>query len=195
LTADDTAEWSLDGSNGDLLLCTGVAGPAAAVGHRLTLAMRNWHVTTRWNGAQLVGAALIVEVGSLDVVRGEGGVTPLSGPEKILVRRNALRSLDAKRHTRITFEANAIDETGDGYRLTGTLTILATSREQAVVVRTDDQGTNWWLSSETTVRQSDFGIKPYSQMLGALKVADDVVVSFTAKRDKQSLTDGTEGGR
>jgi polyisoprenoid-binding protein YceI len=131
-----------------------------------------------------VGATLTVEVGSLDVVRGEGGVTPLSGPEKILVRRNALRSLDAKRYPRITFEANGIDQTDDGYRLTGTLTILATSREQVVDVRTDDQGTNWWLSSDTTVRQSDFGIKPYSQMLGALKVADDVVVSFTAKRGK-----------
>jgi polyisoprenoid-binding protein YceI len=184
VTGDDTAEWSLDGSDGDLLIRTGVDGPAAAVGHRLTLAMRDWQATTRWNAARLVGAMLTVEVGSLDVVRGEGGVTPLSGPEKILVRRNALRSLDAKRYPRITFEANGIDQTDDGYRLTGTLTILATSREQVVDVRTDDQGTNWWLSSDTTVRQSDFGIKPYSQMLGALKVADDVVVSFTAKRGK-----------
>ncbi len=178
------AEWSLDGSDGDLLIRTGVAGPAAAMGHRLTLAMRQWRATTRWDADEPVGAELIVEVGSLEVVRGEGGVTPLSGPEKILVRSNALRSLDAKRYPRIMFEANAIDKTDEGYRLTGTLTIQATSREQVVDVRTDDQGTNWWLSSETTVRQSDFGIKPYSQLLGALKVADDVVVSFTAKRAK-----------
>jgi polyisoprenoid-binding protein YceI len=184
LTRDDAAEWSLDGSDGDLLIRTDVDGPAAALGHRLTLAMRHWRVSTRWDAAQLVGAALIVEVGSLEVVRGEGGVTPLSGPEKILVRRNALRSLDAKRHPRITFEANAIDKTANGYRLTGTLTIMATSREWVVDVRTDDQGTNWWLSSQTPVQQSDFGVKPYSQLLGSLKVADTVVVSFTAKRAK-----------
>ena len=97
------------------------------------------------------------------------------------MRTNALRSLGSTRYPRIVFEANAIDKTDDGYRLTGTLTIQATSREQVVDVRTDDQGTNWLLSSENTVRQSDFGIKPYSQLLGALKVADDVVVSFTAK--------------
>jgi polyisoprenoid-binding protein YceI len=102
------------------------------------------------------------------------------------VRRNALRSLDAKRYPRITFEAKVIDRTVDGYRLTGTLTILATSREQVVDVRTDDQGTNWWLSSERTVRQSDFGVKPYSQLLGSLKVADNVVISFTAKRAKST---------
>jgi polyisoprenoid-binding protein YceI len=184
LTRDDAAEWSLDGSDGDLLIRTDVAGPAAAVGHRLTLAMRDWRATTQWDSEVLVGAELIVEVGSLQVVRGEGGVTPLSGPEKILVRSNALRSLDAKRYPRITFEANGVDKTDRGYRLTGTLTIRARSREQVVDVRTDDQGTNWWLSCETAIRQSDFGIKPYSQLLGALKVADDVVVSFTAKRAK-----------
>jgi polyisoprenoid-binding protein YceI len=178
------AEWSLDGSDGDLLIRTGVGGPAAAMGHRLTLAMRQWRATVRWDGDEPVGAELIVEVGSLEVVRGEGGVTPLSGPEKILVRSNASRSLNAKRYPRITFEANAIDKTEEGYRLTGTLTIQATSREQVVDVRTEDQGANWWLSSETTVRQSDFGIKPYSQLLGALKVADYVVVSFSAKRAK-----------
>jgi len=194
LIGGDTAEWSLDGSDGDLLIRTGVDGPAAAVGHRLTLAMRNWRATTRWYAGQLVDAALTVEVGSLDVIRGEGGVTPLSGPEKLLVRKNALRSLDAKRYPRITFEANTIDETDDGYRLTGTLTILAVSREHIVDVRTDDHGTNWWLSGETTVRQSDFGVKPYSQLLGALKVADDVVVSFNATRVKQTLPDGTQGG-
>lgn len=186
MTRNDAAEWSLDGSDGDLLIRTGVAGPAAAMGHRLTLAMRQWRATTQWDGDEPVGAGLIIEVGSLEVVRGEGGVTPLSGPEKILVRSNALRSLAAKRYPRITFKANAIDRTDEGYRLTGTLTIQATSREQVVDVRADDQGANWWLSSETTVRQSDFGIKPYSQLLGALKVADDVVVSFTAKRAKKA---------
>jgi polyisoprenoid-binding protein YceI len=178
------AEWSLDGSDGDLLIRTGVAGPAAAMGHRLTLAMRQWRATTQWDGDEPVGAELIVEVGSLQVVRGEGGVTPLSGPEKILVRGNASRSLNAKRYPRITFEATVIDKIDEGYRLTGTLTIQATSREQVVDVRTDDHRTNWWLSSEIAIRQSDFGIKPYSQLLGALKVADDVVVSFTAKRAK-----------
>jgi polyisoprenoid-binding protein YceI len=178
------AEWSLDGSDGDLLIRTGVAGPAAAMGHRLTLAMRQWRATTHWDGDEPVSAELIVEVGSLEVVRGEGGVTPLSGPEKILVRSNAARSLGTKRYPRITFEANAIDQTDEGFRLTGTLTIQATSREQVVDLRTDDQGKNWWLSSETAVRQSDFGVKPYSQLLGALRVADDVVVSFTAKRTK-----------
>ena len=65
------------------------------MGHRLTIAMRSWQATIQWDGDEPVSAELTVDVGSLEVVRGEGGVTPLSGPEKILVRSNALRSLGA----------------------------------------------------------------------------------------------------
>lgn len=186
MTHNDVADWSLDGSDGDVLIRTGVAGPAAAMGHRLTLAMRGWRATTKWDADEPVAAELTVDTGSLQVVRGEGGVTPLSPPEKFLVRSNALRSLAAERYPRITFVSADIEKTGDGYRLIGTLTIRDVSRPHIVDLRTEDLGGHWLLSSETTVRQSDFGIKPYSQLLGSLKVADDVVVAFTAKRAKRS---------
>lgn len=186
MTPEDSAVRSLDGSDGELLIRTGIAGPAAAMGHRLTLAMRHWRATTRWDGDEPVSAELTVEAGSLEVVRGQGGVTPLSAPEKILVRNNALRSLGAARFPRITFTANTIEQIEGGYRLTGTLTIHGNARPQTVDVRTDDRGVSWRLSSETTVRQSEFGVKPYSQLLGALKVADDVNVSFTAQCAKES---------
>ena len=185
MTHNESAVWSLDGSHGELLIRTGVAGRAAQMGHRLTIAMRKWQATIQWDSDEPVTAELTVDVGSLEVVRGEGGLTPLSGPEKILVRSNALRSLDAKQHPRITFVANDIERTGEGYRLTGTLTIHDTSLPHIVDLSTDAQGENWWLTSETTVRQSEFGIKPYSQLLGSLKVADDVIVSFTAECAKE----------
>jgi polyisoprenoid-binding protein YceI len=184
VTRDDHGAWHLEGSDGELLIRTGVAGPAAAVGHRLTLAMRRWQATTQWDSDEPVAAELTVDVGSLEVVRGEGGVTPLSGPEKMIVRRNALGALNSRKFPHIMFAANVIEKTGDGYRLSGDLTIHGQTRAQVVDVRTDDQGDGWRLSSETAIRQSDFGVKPYSQLLGALKVTDDVVVSFTATRAK-----------
>jgi polyisoprenoid-binding protein YceI len=181
LTRDDNAAWSLDGSHGELLIRTGVAGRAAPIGHRLTLAMRRWQATIQWESGEPVSAELTVDVDSLEVVRGDGGLTPLSGPEKILVRSNALRVLGARRFPRIVFAAKAIEKTADGYRMDGSLTIRGQTRTQRVDVRTDDLDGSWWLSSETTVRQSEFGIKPYSQLLGSLKVADDVTVAFTAE--------------
>jgi polyisoprenoid-binding protein YceI len=176
--------WNFDASDGELLVYTGVAGRAARMGHRLTLALNQWQATVQWSGEEPVKADLIVDVDSLEVLRGDGGLTPLSGPEKTLVRASALRCLGARRYPRIDFAANTIEQTDDGYRLSGALTIHGKTRQQVVDVRTDDLDDSWRLSSEVAVRQSDFGIRPYSQLMGSLKVADEVTVSFTAQRAK-----------
>jgi polyisoprenoid-binding protein YceI len=188
VTRDNRVAWVLDDSDGELLVRTGVAGRAAKMGHRLTLAMRDWRATVQWSDDKPVEVGLTVEVGSLDVVRGDGGLTPLSGPEKILVRTNALRSLDVRRFPRIEFAAKTVEPTDHGYRLTGKLTIHGKSRTFIVEVGADDLGDSWSLSGEAVVRQTDFGIKPYSQLVGSLKVADEVTVSLRAQRVKDSRT-------
>lgn len=175
---------ALDPSDGELLVHTGVTGRAAKMGHRLTIRMDSWHVSVHWHGTQPRTAELTVDVDSLHVVRGEGGVTPLSGPEKALVRANALKVLDAKRFPQIRFDADDIEETHDGYRLTGTLEIHGRSNRHVVDVRVQDVGDSWRLSSDADVRHTEFGIKPYSMLMGAMKVADDVTVSLRAVWDK-----------
>ncbi|MCV7195144.1 YceI family protein [Mycobacterium angelicum] len=178
--------WTLDSTAGELLLHTGVAGRAASMGHRLTIAMTRWRATVRWAGAEPIAAELAVEVNSLEVLRGEGGIKGLSGPEKGLVRANALRSLDAGRYPDIRFVAAAIDKAADGYRLSGTLHIRAASREHVIDLRTDDVGDSWRMTAQSTVKQSDYGVKPYSLMMGSLRVTDDVDVSFTAVHVKDN---------
>jgi len=41
------------------------------------------------------------------------------------------------------------------------------------------------MSAQSTLRQSDYGVKAYSLLMGSLRVADDVTVSFTAVRAKE----------
>lgn len=176
--------WTLDASDGELLIRTGVTGRAARMGHRLTIVMTRWQATVGWTGADPVTAELIVEVDSFEVLRGEGGVKALSGPEKILVRSNAMKSLDAGRFPEVRFAATVIDKTEDGYRLTGKLHIRGKSRDHVIDLRTEDLGDSWRMSVESGVRQSDYGIKPYSLLMGTMQVADDVVVSFTAVHAK-----------
>jgi polyisoprenoid-binding protein YceI len=178
------AQWSLGPSDGELLIRTGVAGRAARMGHRLTVAMTRWQATVQWSGADPVGAQLVVETDSFEVLRGEGGVKGLSGPEKVLVRANALKSLEGGRFPEIRFEATDIDKTGDGYRLGGRLEVRGKPRDHVIDLRTDDLGESWRMSAESSVRQSDYGIKPYSLLMGSVQVADDVTVSFTAVHAK-----------
>lgn len=46
----------------------------------------------------------------------------------------------------------------------------------------DNRG--WRLSFEADVRQSEFGVKTYSLLMGSIKVVDDVTVSVTVGRAK-----------
>lgn len=181
-----TDEWSLDASDGELLLATGVQGRAARMGHRLTIAMTRWHATVSWAGSEPAAVELVVETDSLEVLRGEGGVKGLSAPEKALVRSNALKSLDANRFPEIRFVARTVDKTDDGYRLSGELTVRGKTRAYEIELRTDDLGDEWRMTAESTVRQTDYGVKPYSLLMGSLQVADDVALSFTATHPKDS---------
>jgi polyisoprenoid-binding protein YceI len=176
--------WTLDASDGELQLHTGVTGRAARMGHRLTIAMTRWQATVNWDGGDPVAAELVVDTDSFEVLRGEGGVKGLSGPEKAVVRSNALKSLNASRFPEIRFTAAAIDKTDGGYRLSGTLQIRGKSREHVTDLRTEDLGNSWRISAESTVRQGDYGIKPFSLLMGSMQVVDEVAVSFTAVHRK-----------
>jgi polyisoprenoid-binding protein YceI len=176
--------WTLDASDGELLIRTGVAGRAARMGHRLTIAMRRWQAAVGWAGAEPVSAELTVEVDSFEVLRGEGGVKGLSGPEKALVKSNALRSLNAGRYPEIRFTADTIDKTDEGYRLTGKLHIRGKSRKHLIDLRTEDLGQAWQMSAESSVRQTEYGVKPYSLLVGSVRVADEISVSFSAVHAK-----------
>ena len=176
--------WSLDSSHGELLILTGVAGPAAKTGHRLTIAMRTWQASVDWRGKQPVSVELTVAVDSLEVIKGEGGVTPLLGPELGIIRSNALKSLDAKKFPQIRFTAADITEAAGGYRLSGTVEIHGKTRPQVVDLSVEDQGGEWAMSAKVAVTQTQFGVKPYSLLMGAVKVADEVAIKFRATHPK-----------
>lgn len=154
------------------------------MGHRLTIAMTRWQATVEWSGAEPVAAELVVEVDSFEVVGSRGGVTGLSGPENALVRSNALSALDARRFPQIRYAADSIEQTARGYRLTGTVSIRGKRREHVIDLGTADLGESWRMSAESVVSQADFGIKPYSLLMGSVRVADEVSLRFEAVHAK-----------
>ena len=178
------SNWALSSADGELHILTGVDGRAAKMGHRLTIAMTSWQASVQWAGGEAANAELTVDVDSLNVLSGEGGLTPLTGPEKGVCRSNALKSLDAKKFPQIRFTSNQIAKTADGYRLDGTVDIHGTSRPQSVDLKVVDTGDAMEFSARVPVKQTDFGVKPFSLMMGALKVADEVTIAFTAKHAK-----------
>lgn len=176
--------WSLGPSDGDLRIHTGVAGPAAKMGHRLTIGVTAWRASVAWSDDQPVAVELTVSVNSIQVVGGEGGVTPLTAPEKAVARLNALKTLEVKKYPEIRFTAEHISKTADGYRLTGPLEIHGTIRPRSVDLRVGDNGDSWAMALQSSVSQAEFGIKPYSLLMGSLRVADEVLVGFEGMHRK-----------
>jgi hypothetical protein len=64
----DAQTWHLDQSDGHLTIRTGVEGPAAKMGHRLTIAMNYWSADVEWDDSEPIRAWLTVEVDSLTVL-------------------------------------------------------------------------------------------------------------------------------
>ena len=173
-------QWQLDASHGQLLVRTGVAGRAAKMGHRLTIEMERWDATVSRSGGRPTAVELTVEVDSLRVLRGDGGMTPLTAPEKALIRSNALKCLDSNKHRLIRFGSSDVEPTDDGYRLTGELEIHGRRKPHVIEIRVTGQPDgSWQVTGDSRVLHSDFGVRRYSMLMGAMQVADEVTVSFS----------------
>jgi polyisoprenoid-binding protein YceI len=165
----------LGSDNGRILLTTLRDGLAAQAGHDLIL------LPARWSAELVVGDDLApmsmevrIDMGSLVVRTGTGGLKPLSDRDKREIAVTARKVLSAERHPEATFSATAFEPAqGGGGVVAGTLTLAGRSRPLRLSVSQPGPGD---YRATATIVQSDFGIKPYSGFLGALKVRDAVDV-------------------
>lgn len=178
--AVSTGEYRFGSDGGWLRLRTERTGLGRRAGHDLLLE------ATRWSGTAAIGAGdqipagavtAEIEVASLVVREGSGGIKPLTDHdrEEIVHQLCSGKLLDAHRHPTATFTSTGFTGSAEGFELTGELTVAGTTETVTVsgAVGTDDR-----IRGTATVRQTRWGIKPYSAFLGALKLADDVAISF-----------------
>ncbi len=169
--------WNLTAADGELLLHTDTAGRAARTGHKLTIKMGAWEATAEVDGdGHPTSVELSVDVDSLEVLKGEGGLAPWTGVEAGTARKNALKSLDSKKFPTITYRSTAVRRDGDTYQVSGDLTVHGVTKPHPLTVTADGST----FSAETVVTQTDFSIKPFSLMMGTVKVADEVRLRITA---------------
>ncbi len=171
---------TLGPQHGTLTLHTGVAGKAAKMGHNLTIEVTDWSAEVSFDGDVPSTARLRADLASLHVVKGEGGVKPVSEKDKQSIRDNALSTLKAAQHPDVTFSSTSIRATPAGYALDGELAIAGTSRPATVEVSVTDAGGHWTVTGGAPVVQTEYGLKPYSTMMGGLKVRDRVDVRLEA---------------
>jgi polyisoprenoid-binding protein YceI len=161
---------------GRIILRTFRDGLAAQAGHDLTIE------ATRWSGVLEVnddlspaGLDVSIDMGALVVREGTGGVKPLTDRDRREIAVTARKVLASDRHPEAGFAAAGFEPAaGGGGEISGTLSIRGQSRPLRVKVTQTGDGQ---YHAEAQVVQSDYGIKPYTAFLGALRVRDAVEIA------------------
>jgi hypothetical protein len=162
----ETGTHTIGPSNGSLRVKTGKEGAAAKMGHDLVLGVNSWEATVE--GGDSPSIKLTADPGSVEVIEGSGGAKPLSDKDKGDIKKSIMGKVLGS--SQITFTSSSVE---DG-RAQGDLSIAGKSSSISVPLQVGGGK----ISGSTTLSQSDFGIKQFSAMMGALKVKNQVTVEF-----------------
>lgn len=175
---------ALGPGNGTLTVHTKRGGAAAKAGHDLRIEVTSWQGTLEVGDETTV--ALSADPRSMRVREGSGGMTALGDDDKA----NIEQTIDDEvlKGGVIAFRSRSVQSSPDGDRLTVSGELELRGRKAPISFELDvDDGR---LTGSATVKQSDFGMKPYSALFGTLKVLDDVEVVVDANLDAPQ----TQGG-
>ncbi len=164
---------SFDASNATCTVLTFKEGVLSAIAHDLRLRVERFSIAID-EGEAIVAT---FEPSSLRVdcamQKGQEARGTLSAKHMREIEKNITKDvLHVKRHPEIAFRSTKVEGEGDERRIEGTLTLHGKQRSLRCVARRRD---GFW-STELDLHQPDHGIKPFSAMLGALKVQPVVKV-------------------
>jgi polyisoprenoid-binding protein YceI len=159
-----------------LTVRTKKGGAAAKAGHDLEIEV------TRWNAKLELGerseATLTADSSSFKVLAGTGGVSPLGAEEKASIPKTIDEEVLKGRP--IEFHSNRVevDRGGHTVDVEGELELFGAQRPISFKLNVGFDGR---LAGAAQVKQSEWGIEPYTALFGTLKVADEVEVAIRAK--------------
>jgi hypothetical protein len=164
----ETGTHTIGPSNGSLKVKTGKEGAAAKMGHDLVLGVNSWEATVEGGDSPTI--SLTADPGSLEVLEGSGGAKPLSDKDKADIKKSTSGKVLGS--SKITFQSSSVEDNGGQLVAKGDLSIAGKSSQVSVPLTVGGGK----LSGSIKLSQSDFAIKQFSAMMGALKVKDQVEV-------------------
>ena len=165
--------------NAALRVKTGRQGAAAKAGHDLVIDVTSWGATLDvGEDRRHVSLELNADPESLRIREGTGGVQPLSDEDRVEIQQTI--DDEVLKGAPIEFRSSEVGTADGGRRLSasGDLNMAGSSHRVEFELSVSSKGE---VSGGATLRQTDWGIKPYSALFGALKVADEVEVVVEAR--------------
>jgi polyisoprenoid-binding protein YceI len=173
----EPGSYMLGPQNGTLLVRTGRSGAAAKAGHDLRIEVTTWNASIEVDAdpAQ-TRMQLSADARSLRVREGAGGIQKLGDDDK----EGIAQTIDEEvlKGREIEFRSSAVGASSDRSHLTvqGELRLGGADRPISFELDVLDGR----LTGSAVVKQSEWGMKPYSALFGTLKVADEVRVEIDA---------------
>jgi polyisoprenoid-binding protein YceI len=164
------------------------AGPLAKAGHNHVIASRNLIGTVRVAEPverssfelRIPAALLTVDEPELRASLGAEFPPEVPDPAREGTRRNMLSGtvLDAERHPGIVLRSERIErDAAGGLEALVRIELRDQARTLRVPFRFEMKAGELLARGDLSVRQTDLGLTPYSALLGALQVADELKVS------------------
>jgi hypothetical protein len=162
--------------NATLSVHTERGGAAAKAGHDLLLHVTAWEATLGDTAMELVA-----DGGSLRVVEGTGGMQALQEEDIASIHQTIDDEVLARQEIR--FHSTGVRPDGGTLHVDGELTLAGATHPLSFDLALAEDGE---LSATAVVKQSAWGVKPYSALFGALKVKDEVRVELRGHLGPQS---------
>lgn len=157
-------------------------GLLSKVAHDLCIRATEWRAPATLEAGR-AAVEVVVPVGGLRV-QGQvkdGQVIALRDKDHREIEGNLVGRdvLDAARFPEVRFTGGVdLPKGGGRARVEGQLTLHGSTRPLALEVEVRELADRWVVTGDVRLRQTTFGVKPYSALLGALRVQDELRVSW-----------------
>lgn len=164
------------------------AGPLARLGHNHVITS-SLETGQAWTNGETSGSGFEVRVPVAGLVVDDQAARVAAGPDfasevpeaaREGTRRNLLRAevLDAERHPEIVVRASALEGSWKRPVARATVTLKDHARIVTVPLEIERSPGTLRARGDFRIRQTDFGMTPFSVAGGAIQVADEVEVAF-----------------
>ena len=169
--------YQLGPETATLTVRTEKAGAASMAGHNLLIEVGDWTATFEL-GAEPTESkvALRANSDSLKVLEGTGGAMTLEDEHKASIKHTI--DDEILKRTPIEFRSTAVSDARDSrYEVSGELELAG---RRAPITFALTLGADGTISGSAVIKQTNWGITPYSALFGTLKVVDEVTVEIAA---------------
>lgn len=164
--------YKLGPEDGTLSVRTGRTGAVAKAGHDLLIHVTAWSATLDLDTPSV---ELDADATSLSVKEGTGGMKGLDAGDVANIETTIDDEVLLRRD--IAFRSTDVVRTDGGLAVRGELTLAGATRPLAFDLTLTDER----VTGTAVVKQTEWGMKPYTALFGALKVADEVRVEVDAR--------------